>query len=387
MNEADAKLDRQRLSEFFLSRGLSVPTASEKHFRVAFDDFVLRWEQHSEFTTYTWEIPHDTTGAPFHTRASFPSSVRRLPSAGELLVAIDLEVVNSADGSPWERLFDRSSLAGAAAEDGTAIYATDFRVTSEGFVRVLVLNQSLDGDSAGALVQRLLEIETYRTLALLGLPTAHRILPSISAIERRLAELTTAMRDKHDLDSNRRLLDELTTLAADLEAGAAASAFRFGATRAYYKIVEQRLRTVGETRLPGVSPWSSFLARRMGPAVRTCAATELRQSTLSLKLSRAADLLRTRVDVELQKQNQELLKSMNARTRMQLRLQTTVKGLSVTAITYYVVGLFGYLVKAAHKIGQAWIEPTYATAGFIPVASLLIWLTVRRIRRHHVQEE
>ncbi len=228
MNEADAKLDRQRLSEFFLSRGLSVPTASEKHFRVAFDDFVLRWEQHSEFTTYTWEIPHDTTGAPFHTRASFPSSVRRLPSAGELLVAIDLEVVNSADGSPWERLFDRSSLAGAAAEDGTAIYATDFRVTSEGFVRVLVLNQSLDGDSAGALVQRLLEIETYRTLALLGLPTAHRILPSISAIERRLAELTTAMRDKHDLDSNRRLLDELTTLAADLEAGAAASAFGNG---------------------------------------------------------------------------------------------------------------------------------------------------------------
>ncbi len=78
---------------------------------------------------------------------------------------------------------------------------------------------------------------------------------------------------------------------------------------------------------------------------------------------------------------------MNARTRMQLRLQTTVEGLSVTAITYYVVGLFGYLVKAAHKIGQAWIEPTYATAGFIPVASLLIWLTVRRIRRHHVQEE
>ena len=155
MNEADAKLDRQRLSEFFLSRGLSVPTASEKHFRVAFDDFVLRWEQHSEFTTYTWEIPHDTTGAPFHTRASFPSSVRRLPSAGELLVAIDLEVVNSADGSPWERLFDRSSLAGAAAEDGTAIYATDFRVTSEGFVRVLVLNQSLDGDSAGALTDML----------------------------------------------------------------------------------------------------------------------------------------------------------------------------------------------------------------------------------------
>ena len=84
----------------------------------------------------------------------------------------------------------------------------------------------------------------------------------------------------------------------------------------------------------------------MKPAMRTCVTTEARQSDLSLKLARAANLLRTRVDVELEHQNQELLKSMNARTRLQLRLQTTVEGLSTAAITYYVVGLFGYIVKA-----------------------------------------
>ena len=106
-----------------------------------------------------------------------------------------------------------------------------------------------------------------------------------------------------------------------------------------------------------------------------------------MKLARAADLLRTRVDVELEQQNQELLKSMNARTRLQLRLQTTVEGLSVAAITYYVVGLFGYLVKAAHDSGRMAMEPSIVTAAFVPVAGLAIWWTVRSIRRKHIAGE
>ena len=118
--------------------------------------------------------------------------------------------------------------------------------------------------------------------------------------------------------------------------------------------------------------------------MRTCVTTESRQATLSLKLSRAANLLRTRVDVELEQQNQELLKSMNARTQMQLRLQSTVEGLSVAAITYYVVSLFGYLAKALHEAGAIAIDPGYVTAGFIPVAALAIWFIVRRIRHRHI---
>jgi uncharacterized membrane-anchored protein len=125
----------------------------------------------------------------------------------------------------------------------------------------------------------------------------------------------------------------------------------------------------------------------MKPAMRTCVTTEARQSNLSLKLARAANLLRTRVDVELEQQNQELLKSMNARTRLQLRLQATVEGLSVAAITYYVVGLFGYLVKAAHDSGYMIIEPSIVTAAFVPVAAVSIWWTVRRIRSRHIGEE
>jgi uncharacterized membrane-anchored protein len=235
--------------------------------------------------------------------------------------------------------------------------------------------------------ERLIEVETYRTLALLGLPEAQRHAPPIAASERRLVEVTEEMRRTNDLASNHKLLDELTALAAEVEAGAAASVFRFGASRAYEEIVEQRLQTIGERKVGGLPTWTSFLARRMKPASRTCVTVENRQSSLSLKLARAANLLRTRVDVELEQQNQELLKSMNARTRLQLRLQTTVEGLSVAAITYYVVGLFGYLVKAAHDSGRMMTEPSIVTAAFVPIAALAIWWTVRRIRKKNIAGE
>jgi uncharacterized membrane-anchored protein len=195
------------------------------------------------------------------------------------------------------------------------------------------------------------------------------------------------MRRTASLAANHELLDELTALAAEVEAGSAASLFRFGASRAYEEIVEQRLQTLGESKISGFPTWSSFLARRMKPALRTCATIEGRQASLSLKLARAANLLRTRVDVELEQQNQELLKSMNARTRLQLRLQTTVEGLSVAAITYYVVSLFGYLAKAAHDSGASHIEPSVATAAFVPIAGLSIWWTVRSIRKKHIADE
>jgi uncharacterized membrane-anchored protein len=314
--------------------------------------------------------------------------MQMVPQPGPLLVAIDMHVLaDSAATRAPERLFDRTSLALAENSDGSAIYATDFQPEPSGFVRILVADRGLDPDRAGALAQRVIEIETYRTLALLGLPEAQRLAPSINAVEQRLAEVTDEMRKAGNLADNRHLLDELTALAAEVEAGAAASVFRFGASRAYDEIVQQRLATIGERKVDGLPTWSSFLARRMAPAMRTCVTVESRQANLSLKLSRAANLLRTRVDVELEQQNQELLKSMNARTRMQLRLQTTVEGLSVAAVTYYVVSLFGYLAKAAHESGMIAAEPSYVTAAFVPLAALLIWWMVRRIRRKHIGGE
>jgi uncharacterized membrane-anchored protein len=379
---------REALADLCTRRGLPAPGPTDKQHRAVFGTTVLRWEQHSEFTTYTWELPAAAPAAPFHpAAATLAVPMLLVPQPGPLLVAIDLCLTAETAGPVQpERLFQRASLAVAENSDGTALYATDFQPDTAGFVRILVLDRGLDSERAGALVQRIIEVETYRILALLGLPKAQQLAPSINRIERRLAEMTSQMRQSTDLATNQRLLDELTALAAELEAGAAHSLFRFGASRAYDEILKLRLETIGERKSGGLPTWSSFLARRMAPAMRTCVTTEERQANLSRKLARAATLLRTRVDVERERQNQELLQSMNTRTRLQLRLQATVEGLSVAAISYYVVGLFGYLVKGAHDAGWP-VEPTTATAVFVPIAVLSIWWVVRSIRKRHIAGE
>lgn len=383
-NGEAARADRAALADFCQKRGLEPLKDGSKHHRMKLGGAMLRWEQHSEFTTYTWELPSEAA-VPFHPSASsLAGPMMALPQPGPVIVALDLHLLPDAESkSSTGRLFDHASLAVAENAEGDALFATDFQADADGFVRMLVLDRGLGAERAGALVQRLIETETYRTLALLGLPEAQRLAPSIGHIERRLVEVTEEMRRSKQLIDNHRLLDELTALAAELEAGAAASLFRFGASRAYNEILQLRLQTIGERKVEGFPTWSSFLARRLAPAMRTCLTTEERQANLSRKLARAANLLRTRVDVEVEQQNRDLLRSMNERTRLQLRLQTTVEGLSVAAISYYVVGLFGYVVKGAHDEGVP-VNISVATAIFVPVAVLAIWWVVRRIRRKHI---
>ena len=384
-NASQIAADRAALTAFCISQGWQKPDSHAKHFRIATDHAVLRWEQHSEFTTYTFEcaLAPAEADAPFAAEPSrFLTLMRDIPPPGELLVAINLQLMKG-ERDLIDRVFDPSSLAAAMDAGREALFASDFCLDEFGFVRMLVLTRDLSPESAGMLVQRLLEIETYRTFALLGLPVAQKLAPDISRIERRLADLTEEMRHSVGLSDNRRRLDELTALAAELEAGAAASLFRFGASRAYNELVQLRLQGIGEQPISGVSTWGQFLQRRMAPAIRTCAALEDRQANLSRKLARAAQLLRTRVDIELEQQNSELLSSMNQRVRLQLRLQQTVEGLSVAAISYYVVGLIGYIIKGAHDAGLK-VEPSIATAAAVPVVVLAMWIMIRWIRNRHI---
>lgn len=383
----EAARDRQSLSEFCEHHSLAKPDLAAKHHQVAIGDVLLRWEQHSEFTTYTWAWPtrNREAAVPFAPiDAETRAIVGSIAQPGLLLVAVDLHAMpESAVPVVAHAVFDPACLAMTEVKNGDAVLATDFRADSTDHVRILVLDRGMTPERAGALIQRALELETYRTLALLGLPEALKLGPSVDGIGHRLAEVMDEMKGAEGLKANNRLLDELTELAAALEGGAASSLFRFGASRAYHEIVQLRLATIEGREVSGFPSWSSFLRRRMAPAMRTCATMEERQANLSRKLARAADLLRTRVDIELERQNRDLLRSMNERTRLQLRLQSTVEGLSVAAIGYYVVSLFGYLAKAAHEAGLP-IDPVYATAAFVPLALAVIWFTVRRIRKSHL---
>jgi uncharacterized membrane-anchored protein len=260
---------------------------------------------------------------------------------------------------------------------------TDFRQDGDGHSRILVLDRGLNAQEAGALVQRLLEIETYRTLSLLGLPETERVGPDIRRIEQELVGVTASIRSTDGLDANRRLLADLSRLSADVEAGSAESSYRFGASLAYDEIVKSRLQAIGETAVPGFGLWSSFLERRTGPAIRTIEVMGTRQRDLSEKLARAAELLRTRVDIDVEQQNRELLQSMNRRARQQLQLQQTVEGLSVAAISYYVVGLLGHLMEALKEALHLSIDADVATGFCVPLVVILIYFIVHRIRAAH----
>jgi uncharacterized membrane-anchored protein len=381
----EAAADRRALTHLCAAEGRPGPAVDARHFRLERPYVSLRWESHSEFTTHTWEFLRSEVGIhPFEPPPDhFAAHVRQLPQPGPLLVAVDLSC-QPAPGTAkdFKAAFGSERLAVSEVDGGAALVATDFAPDAGGFVRVLVANRRLSPGQTGALVQRVLEIETYRTFALLGLFEAQSLSPMIRRIEVDLPRMLEEMQGSDDLEGNHRLLDHLTGMAAELEAGAAGSLYRFGATRAYDEIVNLRLQTIQERPVTGYTSWSEFLSRRLSPAMRTCASTEERQANLSRKLARAAQLLRTRVDVALEQQNRSLLEAMNERARTQLRLQQTVEGLSVAAITYYVASLAHILFEGAHAAGLH-IEPAAATAVIVPVALAAVAWTVRRIRRGH----
>jgi uncharacterized membrane-anchored protein len=71
---------------------------------------------------------------------------------------------------------------------------------------------------------------------------------------------------------------------------------------------------------------------------------------------------------------------MNARAAQQLRLQQAVEGLSVAAISYYMIGLFGYAGKAAKAAGLP-VNPDLLTGLLVPVVAVCVWLGLRRMHK------
>lgn len=382
MTEGGSGVDQSVLAALSRRLGVAPPDRSARHHAMRWGRGSLCWERHTEFSTYLWETPLSRTGkpvdeSPFGNGFSPPGAVisgvrveiRKWTAAAEQLIAN----------------FDPASLSYSLVENGKAAAITDFRQDGDGLTHILILDRGMSPARVGALSQRLIEIESYRTLAMLGLPLAQSLSPRIRRIEDRLAALTGEMRASGPEKSQEQLSD-LSELAAELEADAAASLYRFGASRAYHGIIEERLEALQEEPVPGYETWASFLQKRVAPAMRTCRSVEERQANLSRKLARAATLLRTWVDVELERQNRDLLRSMDRRARLQLRLQQTVEGLSVAAISYYVVGLIGYLAKGAKPFGID-IPTELVTAAAVPVVVLALWLVVRRIRRGHAAED
>lgn len=373
----------QHVRELAARCGVDAPARELNHFSADLGAFRLKWERHSEFARYKFIVPGASTG-PFEQPALQAVPAEWLAGlSGTVVVAAHAELLQDAGGGPGIEtlaadVFGANIVIGSRIADGAGDAVTDFQL-HDGFSRFLVRNRSMTPRQAGRMIQRLLEIETYRMMALLALPVAQRLTPYLSASERELSQITTLLADSGDPDEPA-LLDRLTRLEAGIESRESENAYRFAAAAAYYELVQRRIDELREQRIQGLQTFREFTERRLAPAMNTCRAAAARQESLSQRVARATQLLSTRVDVSREKHNQAVLESMNRRAAAQLRLQQTVEGLSIAAITYYIVGLVGYAAKGAKAAGLP-VNPDLAMALSIPLVLLAGILGLRKVRR------
>jgi uncharacterized membrane-anchored protein len=390
----------QILQRLCMHYGVAVPHPQARYFFHDFGRFRLKWECHTEFATYTFV----ERGEPeMDCRASFDRMpLQHVPQEwlagldGKIIVAAHVllckgEADDAASVDAIRDLFQGKSLVASSVGSGAEVW-TDFLIQPDGFSRFVVRDLSLREFQSGRLVGRLLEIETYRMMALLGLPQAEATQPTLNGIENELAELTATLvqADEPSLATlearspdpreEQNLLHRITSLAARLEKLSVNNSYRFAASQAYFSLVQARIQELREVRVAGMPTLAEFMSRRLAPAMHTCTSVAQRQEALSKRIARSNDLLRTRVGIEQERQNRKILKSLDARAAQQLRLQQAVEGLSAVAISYYTLGLIGYAGKAM-KASNLPINPDILTGVAVPLVIGSVWFGLRRL--HH----
>lgn len=365
--------------------GESWPEEEVSCYEHTLGDLRIRREVHMEFTTYTFTNLAESTAAPFtETGLSLLPPGWLAELKGTVVAAFHIDVKPSSRDARSELAFMRKHfegmrLVGSSPLEGAARIVGSFQLHSDGFGRFMVLNHDMSNSQLGRLVQRLMEIETYRLMALLGLPPARDITPALNAMDQQMATITQSLAD-NDSPDEQALLARLTHIAARIEAFRARSTFRFAATRAYHRLVLTRLEELREDEVSGHLTFHEFMTRRLTPAVETCEAVSERLEDLSRRVDRASEMMRTRVDLAIQSQNRQLLSSMDRRSRIQLMMQHTVEGFSVVAISYYLISLLKLAMDALQEAGIGFHKPLVLGIS-IPVVMALVFLGVRHI--HH----
>ena len=374
--------DREHFLRLLDHYGVAHPADTESHFFGQLGEVWIKWECHTEFVTYTAFIDDLSDSAFDGSEFSIFPAAWQADLPGTTLSSTSIRVEEDQDTqsikNKLEDWFVSESLAASRVLDSAAVIAGDYRMDDNGNMRFAVFVPASTGRRrVGRIVQRLNEIEVYKTMSMLGLMRARALSVELNSVDTNLSALVADLADeKVPAEDN---LNGLLKLSADLEGHSAAVAYRFSASKAYAAIVAQRIEVLRETQFEGRQTFREFMMRRFDPAMRTVQALDSRLQDLISRAIRTGDLLRTRVDVERQTQNQELLSSMNRRADAQLRLQRTVEGLSVVAISYYATGLSLYVL--APFSGLIGLSKGVLTAAVVPLVVGVVYLALRQIRK------
>lgn len=356
-------------------------------FEVDFGHFRIRRDKHLEFISYM--IIHTEVDAELglfdqNALAYLPldwlSSMPGKTIAAFHVAVEDARTIPEPDLAIVKSHFEGMRLVGSRPQNGDAQVWTTFQLHSDGCGRFLIYNKRMSDSQLGRMVQRVVEIEAYRLMALLALPIARIYNAELVVMDEELAQTTASLADATEPLDEQALLSELIDMAAWVEATRSKTSFRFSATRAYHELVLKRLNELKEDEVSGHLTITEFMTRRLTPAVRTCNAAGEHLESLSTRIDRVSDMMRTQVEMSIQSQNQQLLTSMDRRSKIQLAMQHTVEGLSVAAISYYSVGLLKFLIEAVYDKGVHF-DKSLVIGLSVPLVVGAVWLATRKIHK------
>lgn len=371
-----------------IAMGLTCPVEGMRYFSSGTEKVKIYWSLHTEFARYTFVLTGNVLDMPVSDIACAipPDWLRSL--SGQIIAAMQFVIV--PESYPfWDALkanwFGQNRLIGGEIGEGRGQAYTDYRLHPVGFMdggvtRYVVVDLEMGPRQTGRMVQRLAEVDTYVSLALLSLPLAKRQMLDLDVLGVALRQLIELMEREELRDEG--LLKQLENLAAELERHIAESQYRFSASHAYYKLVESQMAELEGVLVPGVQSFKQFIWRRFGPAMMTCSTVERRQDRLAQRIQRTTALLRTRVEVTHEQQNRELLAGMVRRAELQLRLQETVEGLSIWVLSYYAVALLSHVLKALKIYGLV-VNTELVTGASVPVIALLFWHSMRATKKKY----
>lgn len=384
-DEAQKVAQFAHLQQLFASFGQKVPEVDQANLQFETATFRVRREVHLEFSAYTFINFAVNPQDPFADDglSCLPEQwLNDIPGTVLVNFHLALQCIDDQDQhliAKAKALLEGQRLVGSSPQNGDARVWTSFQQHSDGFGRFLVGNAHMSDSQIGRLTQRLIEIETYRMLTLLALPLARENAGTLNKMDAQLVELTNQLACS-DSFSEQQILTKLTEMAALIEAIRSRSAFRYAATFAYYDLILKRLSELREDEVSGHLSLSEFITRRLTPAVNTCRAANQRLENLSQRIDRVSDMMRTKVELSIQAQNQHLLTSMDRRSKIQLMMQHTVEGLSVVAISYYSIGLVKYLIESL-DVSQLPLSKSQLVGVAVPLVIGTVWLVTRKVHQ------
>lgn len=388
VNKQEREREWAHLAELCAHHGQTLPQQEDKHLHLTLGNLRIQVERHQAFTRYKFVRHGEQDDLYSHPVSSDLPADWLSAIPGQTLVAMHINVISglSSEEEPsvdLDRHFDTATLVGSKVGRNASPAYTDFHIHADGYTRMLFIDKNPLPTQTGRLILRLLEVETYRMLALLALPAARDLLAALAKADEKLTHITDAIARGSD-KTDEQLLDELSQFAATVEYMVSSNYYRFAASRNYFGMVANRLTELRETPIEGIPTLGGFLNRRLEPARQTCDSAAHWLELLPNRVAHASALLRSRVDVKREAQNQSLLVAMNHRAELQLHLQQTVEGLSVAAITYYAVSLIGYIVHATEYVSPWHLNADVIKAVAIPVIAGLVFFGVRRVK-HTIQ--